>query len=73
MGHWPIMSSNNHNRYCHPERSEGSARRAGPFAEFPLSLVLSEAKEQRRAQGDNPLPILIVKFHHQVRTGVTYD
>jgi hypothetical protein len=41
------------------------AQRARPFAELTLSLVLSEAKEQRRAQGDTALPILFVKSHYR--------
>ena len=43
------MIINCQNRSCHPERSEGSAQR----------------ETLRCAQGDNTLPILVVKIHYR--------
>ena len=43
------MIFNHQNRSCHPERSEGSAHR----------------ETLRYAQGDNTLPILVVKVHYR--------
>ena len=48
------MKFNDQSRHCHAERSEASR--------CPSRETL------RFAQGDNTLPILIVKLHHHART-----
>jgi len=50
-----FMIFNNHNRSCHPERSEGSLG----------GQIL------RCAQDDNTVSILVVKFHQQPHTIVS--
>jgi len=55
-----MMNFNDQSWHCHAERSEASRC---PSRET-LRGVYPRAK--RRAQGDNPLPILIVKIHYRV-------
>ncbi len=48
-----MMNCNNQTRSCHPERSEGS--------------LCPSRQTLRCAQGDNTLPILVVKTHYRAR------
>src|SRR6266852_2748982 len=54
----PIMNFNEQNRSCHAERSEAS--------------LCSLRQTLRCAQGDNTLPILIVKTHYQPKIPSTH-
>ena len=57
------MNLNDQSRSCHPERSEGSTHRDRPF---PFAALRASA---HCAQGDNTLPMMLVKLHNRPLPG----